>query len=103
MFRDAQTLLLSTDVMGEVVLVLHELAGRGFEVFTEVIMKNAVFWDVPPCGCYKINDSRARIASIIRMKTIRKLGMLTVTTNRSTMRRNTAQCALVARYCQRCS
>jgi hypothetical protein len=22
----------------------------GFEVLTEVIMKNAVFWDVAPCG-----------------------------------------------------
>jgi hypothetical protein len=24
-----------------------------FEVFTVMTMKNAVFWDVMPCGCYK--------------------------------------------------
>jgi hypothetical protein len=24
-----------------------------FEVFTAVTMKNAVFWDVTPCGSYK--------------------------------------------------
>jgi hypothetical protein len=24
-----------------------------FEVFTAVIMKNGVFWDVTPCGSYK--------------------------------------------------
>jgi hypothetical protein len=24
-----------------------------FEVFTAVTMKNAVFWDVKPCGCCK--------------------------------------------------
>jgi hypothetical protein len=24
-----------------------------FEVFTAVTMKNAVSWDVPPCGCCK--------------------------------------------------
>jgi hypothetical protein len=23
----------------------------GFEIFTAVTMKNAVFWDVAPCGC----------------------------------------------------
>jgi hypothetical protein len=26
---------------------------RGLEVFTAGTMKNAVFWDVTPCGSYK--------------------------------------------------
>jgi hypothetical protein len=35
-----------------------------FEVFTAVIMKNAVFWDVTPCGCRKTDVSEEYIASI---------------------------------------
>jgi hypothetical protein len=38
-----------------------------FEVFTAVPMKNAVFWDVTPCGCYKNDVSEERFASIITL------------------------------------
>jgi hypothetical protein len=51
----------------------HKIDSR-FEVFTMVTMKNAVFWDVAPCGFCK-----KRSASIIRMKIISKLGTLAVT------------------------
>jgi hypothetical protein len=30
-----------------------EIIGVRFEVFTAVTMKNAVFWDVTPCGSCK--------------------------------------------------
>jgi hypothetical protein len=35
------------DAIGRVLSVLEY---QGFEVFTAVSMKNAVFWDVAPCG-----------------------------------------------------
>jgi hypothetical protein len=53
-------------------------------------MKNAVFWDVIPCGCLRTDISRERIASIIRVTRIGALGTtLAVTNNRSSLRRNT--------------
>jgi hypothetical protein len=44
------------------------------EVFTVVTMKNAVFWDVMPCGSYKNYVSEERIASIMRFTRISELG-----------------------------
>jgi hypothetical protein len=60
-----------------------------FEVFTVVTMKNAVFYDVTPCGCLRTDVSEELRASIIRVKRIGELGtMLVVTSNRRTLRRN---------------
>jgi hypothetical protein len=42
----------------------------------QVTMKNAVFWDVKPCGSCKKEES---IISIIRVKGISELGTLAVT------------------------
>jgi hypothetical protein len=50
-------------------------------------MKNAVFWDVTPCGFMRTNVSEEHIDSIIRVTRIGKLGMLAVTSNRSTLLR----------------
>jgi hypothetical protein len=48
-------------------------------------MKNAVFWDVMPCGSCKKRHLEERIASIIRVKRIVKLQrILAVTSNRIT-------------------
>jgi hypothetical protein len=41
-----------------------------FEVFTAGTMKNAVFWDVTPCGSCKNLVSADNIASIIRVERI---------------------------------
>jgi hypothetical protein len=38
------------------VVKLTVICVLGFEAFTAVIMKNAVFWDVTPCGFCKIFD-----------------------------------------------
>jgi hypothetical protein len=47
-------------------------------------MKNAVFWDVMPCGSSKNRISKERIASIILMARIDELGTtLARTSNRS--------------------
>jgi hypothetical protein len=45
-----------------------------FEVFVAVTMKNAVFWDMTPCGSYKSRHFGERIVSIIRVERIRELG-----------------------------
>jgi hypothetical protein len=42
----------------------------GLEVFAEVTMKNAVFWDVAPCGLVKTDVSGERVASIFRVEQI---------------------------------
>jgi hypothetical protein len=53
-----------------------------FEVFMIVTMKNAVFYDVPPCGsCYNRRFG-GRIASIIRVEMISELGTLAVASSR---------------------
>jgi hypothetical protein len=39
----------------------------GFEVFTAVTMKNAVFWDVTPCGFIVNRRFGARMVSIFRV------------------------------------
>jgi hypothetical protein len=58
------------------------------------ILKNAVFWDVTPCGFVRTDVSEERIASIMREKRIGEIGTtLAVTTNRSTLR------VSVASYC----
>jgi hypothetical protein len=41
-------------------------------------MRNAVFWDVTPCGSCKDRVSEERIASIIRVKGISELGTTTL-------------------------
>jgi hypothetical protein len=48
-----------------------------FEVFKEVAMKNAVFWDVTPCDSWK----NRRIVYIMKVKRISELGTLAVTSN----------------------
>jgi hypothetical protein len=53
-----------------------------------ILLKNAVFWDVTPCGSCKNDVSEERIASIFRVINIDEMGtMLAVTSNRSTLRR----------------
>jgi hypothetical protein len=44
-------------------------------------MKNAVFWDVTPVALVRTDVSEERIASIIKVKRISKLGMLALTSN----------------------
>jgi hypothetical protein len=52
-------------------------------------MKNVVFWDVTSVALVRTDVSEERIASIIRVSRIGELGTtLTVTSNRSTLRRN---------------
>jgi hypothetical protein len=52
-----------------------------------VLMKNAVFWDVTPCGSCKIEVSEKCVAFIIRVERISVLGTLAVT-NRSRFQQN---------------
>jgi hypothetical protein len=53
-------------------------------------MKNAVFWDVSPCGSVSADVSEQRVASMIRVERIGELGKtLALTSNWSTLRRNT--------------
>jgi hypothetical protein len=53
-------------------------------------MKNALFWDVTPCGSCKNRHFGGSIASFIRVTRFVELGTtLAVTRNRSTLRRNT--------------
>jgi hypothetical protein len=60
-----------------------------FEVFTAVIMNNAVSWDAMPCGSCKTDVSEERIASNIRVTIIGELGTtLAVTSSRSTLQSN---------------
>jgi hypothetical protein len=41
----------------------------GFEVFTPMTVKNAVFWDVTPCRFCELTDvSEERVASIFRVE-----------------------------------
>jgi hypothetical protein len=50
-----------------------------FEVLTAMTMRNAVSWDVTPCGSValvKTDVSDERSASIIRVTRIGELGML---------------------------
>jgi hypothetical protein len=49
-----------------------------------MIMKNAVVWDVTPCGCCR----KRHIASIFRVTRIGELGMLAVASNRCTLQRS---------------
>jgi hypothetical protein len=42
----------------------------GFEVFTAVTVKNAVFWDVAPCEYITTDVSEERVASIFRVEEI---------------------------------
>jgi hypothetical protein len=47
-------------------------------------MKNAIFWDVMPCGSSKNREPEELSASIIRMTRIGELGtMLAITSNHS--------------------
>jgi demethoxyubiquinone hydroxylase (CLK1/Coq7/Cat5 family) len=62
---------------------------QGLEVFTAVTKKNAVFWDVTPCGSCKNRVSEERSASIIRVTRIGELGTSAVTGDQRTLRRNT--------------
>jgi hypothetical protein len=48
-------------------------------------MKNAVFWDDTPCGSCKNRHFIGTFASIISLTRIGELGMLAVTSNRSTL------------------
>jgi hypothetical protein len=51
-------------------------------------MKNAVFWDVTPCGSCKKRRKERCIASIIRVERISELGtMLAINSNRRTLRK----------------
>jgi hypothetical protein len=43
--------------------LLAHLIPVGFEVFTAVTMKNAVFWDVAPCRCGRLNRRSAATCS----------------------------------------
>jgi hypothetical protein len=53
-------------------------------------MKNAVFWDITPCGSCKDRHFEERIASIIKVTKIGELGTtLAVNSNGRTLRRNT--------------
>jgi hypothetical protein len=55
-----------------------------------VTTKDAVFWYVEPSGSVRTNVSEERIASIIVVSRIGELGVtVAVTSNRSTVRRNT--------------
>jgi hypothetical protein len=49
-------------------------------------MKNAVFWDVTPCGSCKNRRLDERSACIIRVTRIGELGRLAVTSNQITLR-----------------
>jgi hypothetical protein len=52
--------------------------------------KNAVIWDVTPCDFVRTDVSEERVASIIRVTRIGELGTtLVVTSDRTTLRRNT--------------
>jgi hypothetical protein len=53
-------------------------------------MKNVVFWDVTPCGSVRTDVSVELSASSIRVARVGELRTtLAVTSNRSTLRRNT--------------
>jgi hypothetical protein len=57
-------------------------AHERFEVFMAVTMKNAIFWDVTPCGTVRTNISKECIVSIITVTRISELGtMLAVTSS----------------------
>jgi hypothetical protein len=57
---------------------------------TVVLLKNAVFLDVTPCGSLRTDVSEERSASMIRMTRIGVLGTtLAITNNWRTLRRNT--------------
>jgi hypothetical protein len=48
----------------------------GFEVFTAVTMKNAVFWDVSPCGSYKnLRSSEISVLTyqVVFLRSVRRL------------------------------
>jgi hypothetical protein len=49
-------------------LLNHDVL-EGFQVFTSVTMKNAVFWDVAPCFV-KTNISEERVPTIFRVEKI---------------------------------
>jgi hypothetical protein len=61
-----------------------------FGIFMAVTMTNAVFWDITPCGSCENRHFGERIAPVISVKRFGELGAtLAVTSNRSTLRRNT--------------
>jgi hypothetical protein len=64
-------------------------------------MKNAVFWDATLCGSCKNRRSEEHSTTIIRVTRVDVIRTtLAVTSNRSTLRRNTIeQRASVASYC----
>jgi hypothetical protein len=78
-------------------------------------VKNAVFWDVTPCGSCKNRRFGGTCASVIRVTIIGVLGTkLALTSNRRALRRNnesvfllfltiSSQRASVASYSYRCS
>jgi hypothetical protein len=54
--------------------VVNKIQNVRFEVFTAVTMKNAVFWDVPPCrSCVAPDHAGSSLAdfSILKMDAIR--------------------------------
>jgi hypothetical protein len=69
---------------------VDELTDMGMWVDgTRLGTRNAVFWDMTPCRSYKNQSFGKIIASIVRVRRIGELGTtLTVTSNRSTLRRN---------------
>jgi hypothetical protein len=59
-------------------------------------MKNSVFWDVTPCGSVRTNVSEEPSTSFIRVTGISELGtMLSVASNRRTLRRNLVTASVV--------
>jgi hypothetical protein len=49
-----------------------------YEVFAAMTMKNAMFWGVTKCGSVRTGVSEKRVASIIRVRSVRELGTLAV-------------------------
>jgi hypothetical protein len=62
-------------------------------------IKNALFCGVAPCGSCRNDVSGERNASIIRVTRIGKLGILAVTNNSRTLRKNTQTSNLTKLYC----
>jgi hypothetical protein len=68
----------------------YRLRQIGYEL--QISVKNAVFWNVSPCGSRKNHASEKRIASSIRGTKTGEVGTtLAVTSNRSTLRSNTVR------------
>jgi hypothetical protein len=64
-------------------------------------VKNAIFWDVTPCGLVRTEVSEDRITSIIRVTKIGKLGtMLAVTSNQSTLQKKNTMSHRHSHHCE---